>query len=326
MVFFHHLTPRHFNPLVTNFIIELQAGVPVFFVLSGFLIAYRYSDVATSTKPWIKQYLVNRFARIYPLYFIITVANGLYFKLSALPFALNITLLLGYFTNYVFNPAPQNWSLTVECTFYLALPLILFLTRKKWPLLSQLALFLSIGFLLTFIFKNIHFAWLFTDYSFTFILTFFGRCFEFLTGVYLALNLKRCPVSKSKYLFTFLGAVGLPVCVFLISISGGLNSVKGMLMHNFLLPLPIASLIYGLVNEKTKLAAVLETSLFELLGKSSYAFFLIHVGFLHSLFNRYVVSNLFIELLFTTAASVLLFKFIESPLYNFTRKKLKKAG
>ena len=44
-------------------------GVELFFVLSGFLIASRYMDNKVS----FKKYLWNRFVRIYPIYFILTL-------------------------------------------------------------------------------------------------------------------------------------------------------------------------------------------------------------------------------------------------------------
>src|SRR5690606_34174966 len=68
MVYLHH-----FNPITQNnnfkypylFINEFHVGVTLFFVLSGFLIAYRYSEMNNFS---FKNYFVNRFARIYPMY------------------------------------------------------------------------------------------------------------------------------------------------------------------------------------------------------------------------------------------------------------------
>lgn len=46
-------------------------GVSIFFVLSGFLIAYRYASSATLTKDWLIPYFQRRVARILPVYWLL---------------------------------------------------------------------------------------------------------------------------------------------------------------------------------------------------------------------------------------------------------------
>jgi peptidoglycan/LPS O-acetylase OafA/YrhL len=79
LIFWHHL-----NPLATrgagwpvlewarHFLQQCHIGVPIFFVLSGFLLTHRYADTVVPRWAWAKAYLQNRFARIYPLYAILT--------------------------------------------------------------------------------------------------------------------------------------------------------------------------------------------------------------------------------------------------------------
>lgn len=43
-------------------------------MLSGFLITTRYVDRVTPNWEWAKHYMFNRFARIYPLYLLLTIA------------------------------------------------------------------------------------------------------------------------------------------------------------------------------------------------------------------------------------------------------------
>jgi len=61
-VFFVHLP---FN-VGRKIIIDVM---PFFFVLSGFLIVYLYFNDEAVQKGQFKKYIVNRFARIYPVYF-----------------------------------------------------------------------------------------------------------------------------------------------------------------------------------------------------------------------------------------------------------------
>ncbi len=322
MVFVHHLAPRHFHPLINNFIIELQAGVPVFFTLSGFLICHRYyQDAATGNIGWFKKYLVNRFARIYPVFFIVTVVNCLYRDVDSIGFILNISMLHGFFSNYVFNPLPQTWSLTVEATFYIFIPLIFYLFRKKIPVILQAFLFLALGAILTYATSKTTMFGFFKDINFMLVLTFFGRCFEFLSGVYLCLLIsKNKEIIAPQINFTWLSAFLLPALIVFISLVGGLNSYKGIFLHNIFLPVTVCGLIYGLITEHTLIRTFLSGKIMDLLGKSSYCFFLFHVGFIHSFFNKYIISNLLIELIFTTTLSVFAFKFLEEPL----NRKIKK--
>lgn len=110
----------------------------VFFILSGFLLAYRHAEDSGGTK----QYLINRVARIYPVYIVAAVLTvpwmGLGFdvsggyqllvsalKLIALVLA-NIFLVQAWYpgTFYLWNDS-ASWSISVEAFCYLALPFLL---------------------------------------------------------------------------------------------------------------------------------------------------------------------------------------------------------
>ena len=90
MVFFHHnnmFSEKKFGIFIHDFVKELHVGVTMFFVLSGFLICYRYYDnIEIRNKKWILIYIQNRIARIYPMYFIMTTITFL--------FSVNILLIL----------------------------------------------------------------------------------------------------------------------------------------------------------------------------------------------------------------------------------------
>ena len=136
----------HYNPFsnmqggfLFDFFSQFYTGVSVFFVLSGFLITYRYANQAELTFHWFKGYLKSRIARICPLYFLISTVTFLVgvfrntnsgfssyevIKHELLLFLLNITLLRGFFEDFLFSMVGQGWSLTVEETFYLLAPVI----------------------------------------------------------------------------------------------------------------------------------------------------------------------------------------------------------
>jgi exopolysaccharide production protein ExoZ len=148
-------------------------GVDIFFVLSGFVIAYSNPKGARSAAE-ITLYALRRFARIYPIYWIAClVFIPLYYlfsrgeegDFSAARIIYN-TLLFPSFRNPIIGVA---WTLQYEAMFYLLfIPL---LWRRKvgvvlWGILSGAILFVSIKGLT---FSNPWMAQLFSPYVFEFI-------------------------------------------------------------------------------------------------------------------------------------------------------------
>src|SRR6201985_592670 len=86
LVFISHycyIFDASFPHILQRFLGEFHIGVSIFFVLSGFLITFRYYDKFTGlSKDWFMQYLKNRVARIYPMYFLLTIAAFVYYFIS----------------------------------------------------------------------------------------------------------------------------------------------------------------------------------------------------------------------------------------------------
>jgi peptidoglycan/LPS O-acetylase OafA/YrhL len=338
MVFFHHykryIVSREWNTLY-NFCNELHVGVTVFFVLSGFLIAYNYYD---SNNLDFRNYIVNRLARIYPMYFILTTATFIFLYYSNdsnehlwYTFILNISFLRGFFDNIKFSGIGQGWSLTVEMLFYLTAPLSFLLIRKrKIYLLLIPALLITAGIILTAIFGNKNNSNFFASYNFMFIYTYFGRCTEFFIGIALAIFFTgKQKAIKTKWC-TYTGAAIIMICIYALSLvkgdnKFGVNTMPGVLINNLVLPLfGVAILFWGLLTEKTFVSRILSGKLFVLLGKSSYTFYLIHMGFIFSLLGLFIY-NIWLKFLLLNIISIILFIWVEEPLHQLTRRKFQKS-
>ena len=75
MVYMHHVNPVPDKfPEFKGFLGEFYVGVSFFFVLSGLLIGLRYSRTEIN----LKKYIVNRVARIYPMWFILTLITFIF--------------------------------------------------------------------------------------------------------------------------------------------------------------------------------------------------------------------------------------------------------
>jgi peptidoglycan/LPS O-acetylase OafA/YrhL len=332
MVFLHHFNPINSQGsfrFLYKIINEFHIGVTIFFVLSGFLITYRYYN---NEEMKLKKYLLNRFARIYPLYFILTTLTFIFFALktqfSIKEYVLNITFLRGFFDKLKFSGIAQGWSLTVEEFFYFTAPLFFICIRKsKISLVILPILIMLLGYAFVCYLGNALPYGFMTSNDFMLDFTFFGRCFEFFFGMALAFVIMRQNQLFKAINFTYFGAFMIVALVYWLSTlnsSGcGTEMFLGKMINTLFLPLfGIAPLLYGLIKEKTILSKVLSTSIFQLLGKSSYAFYLIHMGIFSIVINK-VSTNLGFHFIVLNILAILCYSILENPLNLFIRKLVK---
>jgi peptidoglycan/LPS O-acetylase OafA/YrhL len=131
---------------------RLEIGVPIFFVLSGFLLFGPWVRAAAAGRPWpsVRRYAWHRVRRIMPAYVItVLAAYSIYHFRMAGPnpghtwmgLFRHLTLTQIYTDHYLFTYLHQGltqmWSLAVEVAFYVALPalawlLLVVLCRRRW--------------------------------------------------------------------------------------------------------------------------------------------------------------------------------------------------
>ncbi|QQL48555.1 acyltransferase family protein [Mucilaginibacter ginkgonis] len=283
---------------VKRYLQEFHFGVTIFFVLSGFLIAYRYYNNFEHSWHWLGKYIRNRVARIYPMYFLLTIGTFIYYYYSGDKtivgdfsnplglLALNLTFLRGFFNDLKFTGIAQGWSLTVEECFYISAPFIFYLAKRYKLFWVQVLLLTGLGFLLVLMFGHTGWYGFFGNDTFMMVYTFLGRCFEFFVGVKLAtIFLKKRITSSETPKFTYSGLLLVftaPLIMSLLTIprgwTAGLHNPRGIITNNYFLAIAIALFFYGLLTENTWLKRLLANRFVELLGKSSYIFYLIHLG------------------------------------------------
>jgi len=361
---FAYIFDEKFPHSVQRFFNEFHIGVTIFFVLSGFLIAFRYFNTFELTKDWFKQYLKNRVARIYPMYAILTIGAFIAFYFTqnktvtagqnpVVMFLLNIVFLRGFFDQFKFTGIAQGWSLTVEECFYFSAPFIfLIATRYKKFYIQPIAI-TGLGAVLVLIFSHVNWYGFFGNFTFMMLYTFLGRCFEFFAGIQLALIVRKQKLDgSSRKKLTYAGFFMIFFCVWIMSVlpipagqEAGLHNPWGIITNNYLLALSIALFFYGILTETTILKKILANPFVELLGKSSYIFYLVHLGyiytFLHHSFNwlndytfelydkwgvdwhspfEYDSLNLLYAFIVLNVISITLFKLIEEPLNHYIRR------
>ena len=131
---------------------RMEIGVPIFFVLSGFLLFRPWVKAAEAQSDWpsVRRYAWHRVRRIMPAYIVTVLAAYLvyHFRYAGpnpghtwMGLFRNLTLTQIYTDQYMYSylhqALTQMWSLAVEAAFYVVLPLLAWLLlavlcRRRW--------------------------------------------------------------------------------------------------------------------------------------------------------------------------------------------------
>lgn len=322
---------------IMRFISEWHIGVTIFFVLSGFLLAYRYQDSPLqSSKDYLK-YILLRVARIFPMYWMLLSAYFLdpFYSKSVTTYFLQYSLLYPLYQQYALTGITQAWSLSVEFFFYLFSPFLFLLLRRKWQICIGFLILLfllsyGIGYGLT-AYNNNPKGFL---YPLNFILgnTFFGRSLEFFFGMLLAfimkINPKLIPITRIKKPTLYAG-FGIIISIIGIAFFArnnfvhGVEKWEGRLIHETILPISIALFLFGLMTEKTWISRFLSTKFLILLGNASFIFYLIHISY----FNLKLKSYIYLpdrNFVLLWLCSIIIYYSLEKPLYKLCRQWISK--
>jgi peptidoglycan/LPS O-acetylase OafA/YrhL len=160
VVYIHIVEHLHINNQIVadiKHIISYFPGVPIFFLISGYLITMSYEK-----NPNIKEYMKNRLLRIFPgLYvcFFISIIILWYFGefsdvngITILPWVVaQLSFLQFYNPEFIrdFGVGVINgslWTISIELCFYLILPFLYVFLKKEFIKKMGLLLIISFGF------------------------------------------------------------------------------------------------------------------------------------------------------------------------------------
>jgi peptidoglycan/LPS O-acetylase OafA/YrhL len=340
MVFIYHNRKywrAQLHPEVLRLLNEFHVGVALFFVLSGFLLAYGYGDKPAQSFGEYKRYIIGRMARIFPLYWLVLTLYYLDPRFGKMDFSiLTYTLTHGFSNKMNLEGIAQAWSLSVEFTFYLLLPFLCLMERKK---IVYLVLFLLSITLLTWLSGYVWF-WLNGNphqffYPLKFVLgsTFFGRWTEFFAGIVLARMLKQ---SQDKYAWfwqwkykTYTGIFGVFVLCYVVGLfqpdvfHHGTDHPVGYLIFALIIPLFVLLWLAGLISEPTLVQRFFSSKILILLGKASFAFYLIHISYVN-IRLKWIWLGPDRNFVLLWLVSILLYLLFENPVNSFIKDKFLK--
>lgn len=125
----------HMPHFVTIFLEHGDIGVPLFFMLSGFILYYTYEDNLKTGRDLYK-FFVARVARLYPVYLLaIAIAIPLNGRLPHGRELLIFPMLQSWTvpaSSFGYTWIIQAWTLSVEAFFYLCFPMLLLLLQRGW--------------------------------------------------------------------------------------------------------------------------------------------------------------------------------------------------
>ncbi|WP_299767286.1 acyltransferase [uncultured Dokdonia sp.] len=306
---------------------EGYLGVSFFFILSGFILSYKYKEAFLEKSIKFKDFILARVFRIYPLHlftFGIAFFLSYYGRLGDLTFwlkSLSNTLLVQSFIpvkEYFFSFNGVSWSISNEMFFYTLFPVLLLTVAvlRKYIVFILLLPVVIIAIQPT------------TDtHHWVYYINPFFRVFDFILGILLYdFYLRYKENAWVKHNATLLESFAI---VFFLACYFFRSGISQDFRWSIYYWIPMTFLIFIFSIQRGYISHILSKRVLIWLGEISFAFYMIHqlviqvlwiINYKFRLFeNGYVLIA--IALIISILGSGLLYRYFEKPLNIYLRKK-----
>lgn len=306
--------------------------VDYFFVLSGFVISLNY-QFKLNTFNNLKEYLLKRFLRLYPLLFYTSIV---YLFLLFLFEGFKNNYLTSFFSDIFFTSSfgliPDDasvngitWSISSEIINYLLFGILFYSVRKNS---NRHLIILLVLFIILIYFKSLNEILFFSTHALGWLRGLLG----FFIG-YFSQFLHRICSKKLPHIFEYLFIIGL---LYIFTFENYLTYPLNNLFLSIFILAYFGLGLFILANTNGILSKILESNLFSFIGKISYSIYLNHMLILNfvmkpildklrledNLLNQW--SVLISTLLICIIYSNLTYSLIEMKFINYFRKFLRK--
>lgn len=266
-------------------------GVNLFFVLSGFVLAYTYVDRGVMTTAPLSFWRA-RFARVYPMHVVgllfalplyamawraNRVADALVVREMARQLAITGALVQAWLPADVFDLNGPSWSLSVEAFFYACFPLLVrALGRLRTPGLAVVLAVAGAGGVVPALALGSHAVGVETASQTDLVLLFdpAARLPDFVVGVTAGLLfLRRSPPDRGRAPWL---AVALACTVAIVAVLAQSERLPFLLLHGGLLDPLWAVLVFSLACCGGGGRGGLGRAPLVVLGRASYSLYVIH--------------------------------------------------
>lgn len=296
-------------------------GVTLFFILSGFILAYSYQEKLEKKQSSAITFYFARVSRIYPLHIATLVCAlpiFLYGNFDIFKLISNIFLFQAFIpsSDYYFSLNAPSWSISVEFFLYLLFPLLIKFNNRTLILLS--IVFILVKLLIQIESKDYQHAILYISPIF--------RIADFTIGILIYRFRKNIPDNFNELKVNITQLSSLIILLLFIYYSSNFNITY---RYDIYYIIPMGLLIFSLSFNRGFIGKILSGRIIVFLGEASFSLYMTH-----QLVIRYSLKIneklqfltdgllLFSIISLSLLVSIVFYKTIELPMKKWTYNKL----
>ena len=332
---YHFGSPSWFPISLKNLQVNGFFGVQFFFVLSGYVLTTRYFEIPIR----LKTYVFARFARIGPMYFCGLFLGVLYYLRGVEPlnYRLAFVHLLGLqaWSSSMDNAVSFNgpaWTISVELFFYALFPIVLKLSRRFVSSIVRSLVLVWVGTAFGAVLISLHHVRfgpivgsvreLPNEYLWFGLIPvhYLGLFIAGVGAAHLAQEIIRNPRSGmlKRAFQPSLAIVMVLVPLLTMNFNSTATPYFSILVRFSIAAIPTAYLLTSLhLHPSAPTSKILGIRPLNILGKVSYAFYIIHVPFVWIIRRLIPELNYESQLVVLCCAATICYFFIEQPMRKF---------
>ena len=309
-------------------------AVPMFFVLSGYLICGILIDTRDK-EGYFKVFYTRRILRVFPPYYIVLIVIGVMGLIGHVPldhrYYVHFLYIQNLFPSYPDQawigtlPIGHLWSMAVEEQFYLLWPLVVWICPNKRVLLRVTVILIGMSCALRFLSRAIHLSGLRMYYATP------TRADAILLGALLAIIRRDAVYKKIEPYGKYVALAGIATMMILAVVTGDSWPTKTHLRSALLIPLVnvlSAGLVLGVLEPGSFLCRACSQRWICWLGSRSYGLYLFHLLFsdwvagfapqlaMHIPRRLAYLTAIILAFCFTLLLAAICYRFVEQPAMN----------